>query len=114
MMIVNLLIKLFAGHFDFLCVYDDYIITSIDMRSKDRFVLSSLSTFATSEARRPNVYPVASTTYHFLSTFAGLAMKLFIGVPPVKIQSFVAFIRKNILPGHWIRYFLALSQLIII
>ena len=42
-----------------------------------------LKTFAISDDKRPNVYPVASTTYHFLSIVAGLAMNLFIGLPPM-------------------------------
>ena len=41
-----------------------------------------LKIFATSDAKRPNVYPVASTTYHFLSIVDGLAIKVFIGLPP--------------------------------
>ena len=40
------------------------------------------NTFATSEERRPNVHPVASTTYHYLSIVDGLAINVFIGFPP--------------------------------
>ena len=41
-----------------------------------------LNTLATSDAQRPNVIPSASTTYHFLSMVAGLAIKVFIDIPP--------------------------------
>ena len=41
-----------------------------------------LNTLATSDAQRPNVIPSASTTYHFLSMVAGLAIKVFIDLPP--------------------------------
>jgi hypothetical protein len=41
-----------------------------------------LNILAISEERRPNVCPVASITYHFLSIVDGLAIKLFIGLPP--------------------------------
>ena len=37
------------------------------------------------DARRPNVIPSASTTYHFLSMVAGLAIKVFIVIPPRKM-----------------------------
>ena len=37
---------------------------------------------AISDDKRPKVCPVASTTYHFLSIVDGLAIKLFIVVPP--------------------------------
>ncbi len=35
-----------------------------------------LKILAISEDKRPNVYPVASTTYHYLSTLSGLAMNV--------------------------------------
>ena len=41
-----------------------------------------LNTLATSAAQRPNVIPSASTTYHFLPMVAGLAIKVFIDIPP--------------------------------
>ena len=41
-----------------------------------------LNTLAISDDKRPNVYPVASTTYHFLSIVYGLAIYVFIGLPP--------------------------------
>jgi hypothetical protein len=41
-----------------------------------------LKILAISDDKRPNVCPVASTTYHFLSMFDGLAIKLFIVVIP--------------------------------
>ena len=41
-----------------------------------------LNTLATSDAKRPNVLPSASTTYHFLSMVAGLAINVFMGFPP--------------------------------
>ena len=45
-----------------------------------------LKTLATSDAKRPNVYPVASTTYQSLVMVDGLAIKLFMSLsPPVKI-----------------------------
>ena len=40
-MIVNLLIQLLAGYFDLVCIYNDYIISGVDVRSKDCFVLTS-------------------------------------------------------------------------
>ena len=46
-----------------------------------------LNTFATSDAKRPNVHPSASTTYHYLSIVSGLAIKLFIGLPPYQIAN---------------------------
>ena len=41
-----------------------------------------LNTLAISDAKRPHVLPSASTTYHFLSMVAGLAIKVFIDFPP--------------------------------
>ena len=39
--VIDLLIQLFAGYFDLLSVYDDYVIACIYMRSKLRFVFTS-------------------------------------------------------------------------
>ncbi len=78
MMIVNLLIQLLAGYSDLCCVYYDHIITGIDMGGKGGFILSSqnLGNFRCQTAQ---VFPSASTTYHFLSMLDGLAIKLFMG-----------------------------------
>ena len=42
----------------------------------------TLGRLASEVAKRPNVLPSASTTYHFLSMVAGLAINVFMGFPP--------------------------------
>ena len=67
-----------------------------------------LRTAATSDARRPNVYAEASTTYHFLSMVDGLAIKVFIGLTSLDFtfQIFVLFTGFYLqgrcrIPGLW-------------
>ena len=51
-----------------------------------------LKTLATYEAKRPSVIFVASTTYHFLSIVAGLAINVFIVLPPLNLSMCCAHI----------------------
>ena len=56
-----------------------------------------LKTLATSEAKRPSVIFVASTTYHFLSIVAGLTIAVFMIFPPLKLSWHMPCLRLRIL-----------------
>ena len=42
MAVINLLIQLLAGYFYFVCIYNYYVVTAIDVRGVDLGVLPSL------------------------------------------------------------------------
>ena len=75
---INTIVPLVTSQNDFVCIDDDYVITTVNVRSEVGLYLLRKS-FATLAQRRPNVWPSASTMTHSLFTvalFAEMVLKL--------------------------------------
>ena len=72
---VNFLQFFFAGENDFICVDDDDVVTSVNMRCVGRFILAGQN-FGNAGTRRPTVSPAASTIYHLRVMLPALAMNV--------------------------------------